>query len=214
MATQGPRLGRGHLKEDADAPIILDTTLSNAANAPNRERVVADVEFSLSVCHLYKPQVQLTACIRMLEYLKTIPAEKDERLRITSTNRIGEKDTTEGSAPFSLEGTATTTRQLCYFKLHLSSFISSLLASNRLIEQLVELDDIEKPDLEPLYRELVQVALEYTQIFSVMADAPPSSKPSLSAPEAGASSSPGPRFWKTLLHRCYDIIDRFVPLFT
>jgi U3 small nucleolar RNA-associated protein 10 len=55
MATQGPRLGRGLVKDDG------------------KDRVAPDVEFSLNVCHLYKPQVQLNASIRMIEYLQSLP---------------------------------------------------------------------------------------------------------------------------------------------
>lgn len=199
MATQGSRLGRiQHKVETSVAPAgpeaagTLDT---------DKEKVVPDVEFSLNVCHLYKPQVQLAACIRMLEYLKSLPAEKSERRRTAAPATASHLDGMEGSTPFALEGPATTTRQLCHFKLLLVSFISTLLASNHLIEQLVELDDDEKTALEPLYKQLVEAGLEYTQVVSQMADAPPPV-----SQQQGAN--PGPRFWRVLLHRCYDVIDR------
>ncbi len=179
MATQGPRLGRGLVKEE------------------EKDRIAPDVEFSLNVCHLYKPQVQLNACIRMIEYLQSLPVEKDERRRLTSTVN---KDMTEGSTPFSLE--VHSTRQLCHFKLLLVNFISTLLSSNRLVEQLVELDEAEKPSLEKLYRKLVETALEYTQSVSRLVDIP------LKVPSA--EQGPSPKFWRALLHRSYDVIDRFV----
>ena len=124
MATQGPRLGRGLVKDD------------------DKDRVAPDVEFSLNVCHLYKPQVQLNASIRMVEYLQSLPLEKDERLCLT---RNENKDMTEGSAPFSLD--VHSTRQLCHFKLLLVNFISTLFSCNRLVAQLVELDKTEKASL-------------------------------------------------------------------
>ena len=181
MATQGPRLGRGLVKEN------------------DKDRVTPDVEFSLNVCHLYKPQVQLNACIRMLEYLQTLPAEKEEQRRSTTA---ASKDMSEGSAPFSLE--VHSTRQLCHFKLLLVNFVSTLLSSNRLIEQLVELDEAEKPSLEAVYKKLVETALEYTQAVSRLVDMPVSS----------LENTPGPKFWRSLLHRCYDIIDRYCEVHT
>lgn len=179
MATQGPRLGRGLLKEDEGA----------------KDRVVPDVEFSLNVCHLYKPQVQLKACIRTLEYLQSLPIEKDEKRRPTAS---ANKDMSEGTAPFSVE--AHSMRQLCHFKLLLANFISTLLSSNRLIEQLVELDETEKPTLEPIYEKLIESSLQYTLTVSRLVDHPFK----VLAQEQG----PNPKFWRALLHRCHDIIDR------
>lgn len=178
MATQGSRLGRGLVKED------------------DKDRIVPDVEFSLNVCHLYKPQVQLNACIRMIEYLQSLPVEKDERRRLT---RNEDKDMTEGSTPFSLD--VHSTRQLCHFKLLLVNFISTLLSSNRLVAQLVELDDSEKPSLEKLYQKLVETALEYTQSVSRQVDLP--------LKVTSAEQGPNPKFWRALLHRSYDVIDRY-----
>ena len=177
MATQGPRLGRGLVKED------------------EKDRIAPDIEFSLNVCHLYKPQVQLHACIRMIEYLQSLPVEKEERRRLAP---VANKDMTEGSAPFSLE--VHSTRQLCHFKLLLVNFISTLLSSNRLVEQLVELDETEKPSLEKLYQKLVETALEYTQNVSRQVDLP--------LKTTSAEQAPNPKFWRSLLHRSFDIIDR------
>ena len=143
--------------------------------------------------------MQLNACIRMIEYLQSLPVEKDERRRHTSTVN---KDMTEGSTPFSLE--VHSTRQLCHFKLLLVNFISTLLSSNRLVEQLVELDEAEKPSLEKLYRKLVETALEYTQSVSRLVDVPLKS--------ASAEQGPNPKFWRALLHRSYDVIDRYIRL--
>ena len=178
MATQGPRLGRGLVKDDG------------------KDRVAPDVEFSLNVCHLYKPQVQLNASIRMVEYLQSLPLEKDERLCLT---RNENKDMTEGSAPFSLD--VHSTRQLCHFKLLLVNFISTLLSSNRLVAQLVELDETEKPSLEKIYQKLVETALEYTQSVSRQVDLP--------LKVTSAEQGPNPKFWRALLHRSYDVIDRY-----
>ena len=97
MATQGPRLGKMLMKGE-------DT----------KDRILADVEFSLNVCHLYPPRVQLKACIRMMEYLHSLPLEKEVQRRPSAT---AAKDMTEGSVPFSLD--IHTTRQLCNFKLFL-----------------------------------------------------------------------------------------------
>lgn len=179
MATQGPRLGRGLVKED------------------EKDRIAPDVEFSLNVCHLYKPQVQLNACIRMIEYLHSLPVEKEEQRRFTSAVN---KDMTEGSTPFSLE--VNTIRQLCHFKLLMVNFISTLLSSNRLVEQLVELDETEKPSLEKLYQKLVETALEFTQLVSRQVDLP--------LKMTSAEQGPGSKFFRALLHRCYDVVDRYL----
>lgn len=144
--TQGPRLG-GVAKGDAAADV--------------RDRLTADVEFAVNVCHLYRPHVQLKACARILEYLHSLPMEKADARRAQAAD-AGVKDMTEGSAPFALE--VHTTRQLCHFKLLLVNFVSTLLSSKRLIEQLVELDDADRPALEPLYRHLIETALQYTQV--------------------------------------------------
>ena len=177
MATQGPRLGKMLIKEE-----------------DSKDRMAADVEFSLNVCHLYQPRVQLKACIRMMEYLHSLPLEKQVQRTPSATS----VDMTEGSVPFSLD--IHTTRQLCNFKLFLVNFISTLLSSNQLIERLVELDEKEKLSLEELYRHLIEVALKYTQSMSRVVDQP------LASTELG----PNPKFWRALLHRCYDVIDRYV----
>jgi len=175
MATQGPRLGK-----------MLNKEMNS------KDRMAADVEFSLNVCHLYQPRVQLKACIRMMEYLHSLPLEKQVQRRPSATA----VDMTEGSVPFSLD--IHTTRQLCNFKLFLVNFISSLLSSNQLIERLVELDETEKQPLEELYRHLIEVALKYTQSISRVVDQP------LATGELGLS----PKSLRFLLHRCYDVVDR------
>ena len=179
MATQGPRLGRVLTKEE-----------QGGAN----DRITPDMEFSLNLVHLYQPQVQLKACIRMIKYLHSLPLEKEEKHRLRTT---AVKDMTEGSVPFSLE--IHSSRQLCHFKLLLINFISTLLSSNRLIEQLVELDETEKPSLEELYKQLIEVGLEYTQSISRAVD----------QPSIIGEQTPNPKFWRSLLHRCYDVIDRY-----
>ena len=181
MATQGPKLAGRGLSKGPEEP------------EAGRERIAADIEFALNVCHLYKPQVQLKACVRILEYLHSLPIEKDERLTVPSHGQA--KDMTEGSAPFALE--VHTTRQLCHFKLLLVNFISTLLSSKRLIEQLLELDDDAKTSLELLYQRLIEVGLQYTQSIARVMDQP-----------GAVELAPNPKFWRLLLHRCYDVLDR------
>ena len=181
MATQGPNLaGRGLSKgpEEREA---------------GRERIAADIEFALNVCHLYKPQVQLKACIRILEYLHSLPVEKDEWLALPS--QVQAKDMTEGTASFALE--VHSTRRLCHLNLLLANFISILLSSKRLIEQLLELDDYAKSSLELLYQRLIEVGLQYTRSIGRVMDQP-----------GAVELAPNPKFWRHLLHRCYDVLDR------
>ena len=192
MVTQGPRLGRGQAKEE---PHPLDA-----------DRIIPDVEFCLNVCHLYKPQVQLNACIRVLEYLGSLPAEKDEKYQRNRLTRpsIHRSSEAEGSAPFDLDAPSTTTRHLCHYKLLLAGFVAQLLASEKLVGQLSEeLDEAEAAALEPLYRRLLAAALECTQSASKLAE----TKQNLSP-----AAVPNLKFWRALLHRCYDVIDRFVAL--
>lgn len=133
----------------------------------------------------------------MIEYLHSLPVEKEEQRRFTSAVN---KDMTEGSTPFSLE--VNTIRQLCHFKLLMVNFISTLLSSNRLVEQLVELDETEKPSLEKLYQKLVETALEFTQLVSRQVDLP--------LKMTSAEQGPGSKFFRALLHRCYDVVDRYL----
>jgi hypothetical protein len=64
----------------------------------------------------------------------------------------------------------------------------------------VELDETEKPSLEKIYQKLVETALEYTQSVSRQVDLP--------LKVTSAEQGPNPKFWRALLHRSYDVIDR------
>lgn len=96
----------------------------------------------MSATCFIKPQDQLDACIRMTEYLQSLPLEKDDRRR---RRRNEDKDMTEGNTLFSLD--IHSPRQLCPFMLLLVNFLSTLLSLNRLV---VELDYTEKPLIEKL----------------------------------------------------------------
>lgn len=150
MATQGPRLGRGLVKEEG------------------KDRIAPHVEFSLNVCHPYNSQLQLNACTRMIEYLQLVPVEKDERCRLTSTFNKDTNTLQSWSAQY--YSTAVS-----FQVTPVVNFISTLLSAHGTTCRAV--DEVEKPSLEKLDRKLVGTALVYTQSVSRLVDIPLRSEP-------------------------------------
>ncbi|XP_064605769.1 LOW QUALITY PROTEIN: HEAT repeat-containing protein 1-like [Liolophura sinensis] len=159
---------------------------------------ISDMEFYLRLSTSFPPGQQLMAAKDALVYLASLPERKQDKVvtpkrspkGVTLRTSAGEKYDTE---IFSVD--VHTAKQLRHFKYAAVSLLVSLFESDSFIGQVAE---CEEADMLSYYKELLKTIMEYI------------TKLSRSAEEN--QSNPTSRFWRALLHKVYDLLEKVVSL--
>ncbi|XP_077981207.1 HEAT repeat-containing protein 1-like [Glandiceps talaboti] len=170
----------------------------NSADSENKAIIGAgkDIELCLSVCHYCTPGVQVKSLIQILQYLNSLPEDKDDKpalpgmLRPGRTPKSAEKKKTEPL--FNVE--RNTSKQLRQFKYVVVSFLPQLLASTTFVSQIAELSEDAMNEMKVLYQSLLEENLRYMAITARSLEA--------------NHEKPSVKFWRALLHKAYDILDK------
>uniref|UniRef100_A0A667YWY5 HEAT repeat-containing protein 1 n=1 Tax=Myripristis murdjan TaxID=586833 RepID=A0A667YWY5_9TELE len=145
-----------------------------------------DVDFWISLCCHFEVSDQLTSLIRILQYLMQLP-EANEPLK-DKTNKQNTKE--EEKLIFSVE--AHSSKELRHFKFLSVSFMAQLLASARFIGKVRPVHG--EPRIKGLSQYLLEEILRY--IHSVAR-----------CVEENADK-PTAKFWRALLNKSYDALDK------
>uniref|UniRef100_A0A667ZDD2 HEAT repeat-containing protein 1 n=1 Tax=Myripristis murdjan TaxID=586833 RepID=A0A667ZDD2_9TELE len=138
-----------------------------------------DVDFWISLCCHFEVSDQLTSLIRILQYLMQLPQDKDDAAK-------KKEEEEEEKLIFSVE--AHSSKELRHFKFLSVSFMAQLLASARFIGKVRPVHG------EPLGWGLLEEILRY--IHSVAR-----------CVEENADK-PTAKFWRALLNKSYDALDK------
>uniref|UniRef100_A0A667YWY1 HEAT repeat-containing protein 1 n=1 Tax=Myripristis murdjan TaxID=586833 RepID=A0A667YWY1_9TELE len=148
-----------------------------------------DVDFWISLCCHFEVSDQLTSLIRILQYLMQLPQDKDDAPAKRPAGRQAAKkkeEEEEEKLIFSVE--AHSSKELRHFKFLSVSFMAQLLASARFIGKVRPVHG------EPLGWGLLEEILRY--IHSVAR-----------CVEENADK-PTAKFWRALLNKSYDALDK------
>lgn len=151
------------------------------------ENVAKRLDIALTIILAFPVDVALKSAIKLLEYIKTFPADKED-------------DYTNENYSYTFNIKQHTQKQFRHYKYTLVTFLSNLLSSKVLINSLATLKQEELFSLEPIYKNLIINILTYIQHVS---------KSSPNIPQNQQS-----QYWKVLLHHCYDIMDSINALLT
>uniref|UniRef100_A0A667YWZ9 HEAT repeat-containing protein 1 n=1 Tax=Myripristis murdjan TaxID=586833 RepID=A0A667YWZ9_9TELE len=143
-----------------------------------------DVDFWISLCCHFEVSDQLTSLIRILQYLMQLPQDKDDE----TTSKKEEEE--EEKLIFSVE--AHSSKELRHFKFLSVSFMAQLLASARFIGKVRPVHG--EPRIKGLSQYLLEEILRY--IHSVAR-----------CVEENADK-PTAKFWRALLNKSYDALDK------
>uniref|UniRef100_A0A8C2FHI7 HEAT repeat-containing protein 1 n=1 Tax=Cyprinus carpio TaxID=7962 RepID=A0A8C2FHI7_CYPCA len=163
------------------------TQTSISATGAEKEAVVErDQDFWISVCCEFEVKEQLTSIIRILQYLMTLPQDKEEGKNCPL--HAVKKEETVSDVIFSVE--ANSGKDLRHFKFLSISFMAQLLASDRFVGKVADCEDITESTLQTLLEEVLRYIHAVARCVEDNADKPTA------------------KFWRALLSKSYDILDK------
>ncbi|XP_063234714.1 HEAT repeat-containing protein 1 isoform X2 [Bacillus rossius redtenbacheri] len=148
---------------------------------PDGDPVPMRVDFCLEFTLTFPPPVVVETCIRVVDYIVSLPASKD-----TKNSRSA------GLALFDIEQHSP--KQLRHFRYALSSFLVNLLSSTVLINKIASLGDDEISEMEPLYTSAIETVLGLIKSMAREADR--------------SVNSPNLKYWKIMLNQSYEILNK------
>ncbi|XP_073345886.1 HEAT repeat-containing protein 1 isoform X2 [Pagrus major] len=155
-----------------------------------------DVDFWISLCCQFEVTDQLTSLISILNFLLQLPDDKDDAAAKRPVGRRGAKKKEEEEKMeeliFSVE--AYSSKELRHFKFLCVSFMAQLLGSTSFIGKVADGGDIIDESLQQLQQRLLEEILRY--IHSVAR-----------CVEENADK-PTAKFWRVLLNKAYDVLDK------
>ncbi|XP_071318828.1 HEAT repeat-containing protein 1 isoform X2 [Trachinotus anak] len=157
-----------------------------------------DVDFWISLCCQFEVCDQLTSLINILNFLLQLPDDRDDAPVKVSVGRRGAKKKEEEEKErveeliFSVE--AHSSKELRHFKFLSISFMAQLLGSASFIEKVAGSGDVVEESLQQLQQRLLEEILRY--IHSVAR-----------CVEQNADK-PTAKFWRVLLNKAYDVLDK------
>uniref|UniRef100_A0A673MT98 HEAT repeat-containing protein 1 n=1 Tax=Sinocyclocheilus rhinocerous TaxID=307959 RepID=A0A673MT98_9TELE len=160
------------------------TQTSVSATGAEKEAVVErDQEFWISVCCEFEIKEQLTSMIRILQYLMTLPQDREEGKNCPL--HAVKKEETVSDVIFNVE--AHSGKDLRHFKFLSVSFMAQLLGSDRFVGKV-------GPNRKYLAGSSAEEVLRYIHAVARCV-------------EDNADKSTA-KFWRALLSKSYDILDK------
>ncbi|XP_039991801.1 HEAT repeat-containing protein 1 [Xiphias gladius] len=156
-----------------------------------------DVDFWISLCCQFEVTDQLTSLISILNFLHQLPDNKDDAPPKRSVGRRAAKKKEDEEEKveeliFSVE--THSSKELRHFKFLSVSFMAQLLGSASFIEKVADRGDGVDESLQQLQQRLLEEILRY--IHSVAR-----------CVEENADQ-PTAKFWRVLLNKAYDVLDK------
>uniref|UniRef100_A0A8C2ICA7 HEAT repeat-containing protein 1 n=1 Tax=Cyprinus carpio TaxID=7962 RepID=A0A8C2ICA7_CYPCA len=171
------------------------TQTSVSATGPEKEAVVErDQEFWISVCCEFEVKEQLSSMIRILQYLMTLPQDKEEppEKKRTRGRSAVKKEETVSDVIFNVE--AHSGKDLRHFKFLSVSLMAQLLGSDRFVGKVADCEDLTESTLQALQQNLLEEVLRYIHAVARCVE--------------DNADKPTAKFWRALLSKSYDILDK------
>ncbi|KAH0622511.1 hypothetical protein JD844_024882 [Phrynosoma platyrhinos] len=165
-------------------------SVTAVANGEKDTVLETDTEFWISVCCKFSVTEQLHSLMKVLDYLKKLPEnnEDDPGQKKSRQHRI--KSSSQENELFNVESHSG--KQLRHFKFLSVSFTSQLLASQSFVKKVVECEDAE--ELQEFEQRLLEDVLCYINVVAQSVEK--------------NAASPTAKFWRALLNKSYDVLDK------
>ncbi|XP_040922730.1 HEAT repeat-containing protein 1 isoform X2 [Toxotes jaculatrix] len=157
-----------------------------------------DVDFWISLCCQFEVTDQLTSLISVLNFLLQLPDDKDDAPAQRSVGRRGAKKKKEEEEEkveeliFSVE--AHSSKELRHFKFLSVSFMAQLLGSASFIGKVADGGGDDDEQLQQLQQRLLEEILRYIHSVARSVDQ--------------NADKPTAKFWRVLLNKAYDVLDK------
>ncbi|XP_076844012.1 HEAT repeat-containing protein 1 [Brachyhypopomus gauderio] len=168
------------------------TAAGGPHSAPEKEAVLErDQEFWVSVCCEFEVREQLVSFVKVLQFLVALPQDKEQVPERTGA-RGKKQDASVADVIFSVE--AHSGKELRHFKFLAVSFMAHLLASGSFVGKVADCEDLKEQGLQELEQSLLEETLRYIHAVALCVEK--------------NSDQPTAKFWRALLTKSYDILDK------
>ncbi|XP_041829297.1 HEAT repeat-containing protein 1 [Melanotaenia boesemani] len=156
-----------------------------------------DVDFWISLSCQFDVSDQLTSLVNILNFLLQLPDDKDDAAakcpigRQTAKKKEEEEEKVE-ELIFSVK--AHSGKELRHFKFLSVSFMAQLLGSSSFIQKMVDGGEDVDASLQPLQQRLLEEILRYIHSVARCAEE--------------NADKPTAKFWRVLLNKAYDVLDK------
>uniref|UniRef100_A0A8C3TWI2 HEAT repeat-containing protein 1 n=1 Tax=Catharus ustulatus TaxID=91951 RepID=A0A8C3TWI2_CATUS len=158
------------------------TKTVTATSSTDKDAVLeADTEFWISICCEFNVRSQFQSVMKIIQYLTELPENKEGNHKTEPEN--------DGQL-FNVESHSD--KQLRHFKFLSVSFMSQLLSSQSFVKKIVEYEGRE--ELQELEQRLLEEVLHYINTVASSVE--------------GNVDKPTAKFWRVLLSKCYDMLDK------
>ncbi|KAK0177360.1 hypothetical protein PV328_001422 [Microctonus aethiopoides] len=142
------------------------------------------LKFALTISLEFPPDVLIHVCVKLLEFLRSLPVEIDEN--------NGKKYTDSKKHIFDI--TNSTPKQLRHYKYTIIQFLSNLVSNSDFINRVAILDVDKTNQMVPYYNELFIQLIMMIESASKSADV--------------HQGKPKGKYWRVLVNNLYDILNR------
>ncbi|XP_037610453.1 HEAT repeat-containing protein 1 isoform X2 [Sebastes umbrosus] len=172
----------------------------NASSTSEKDAALEkDVDFWIALCCQFEVSEQLTSLINILHFLLQLPDDKDDAPVKRSVGRPGAKKKKEEEEEekveeliFSLE--AHSSKELRHFKFLSVSFMAQLLGSASFIGKVADGGEAVDESLQQLQQRLLEEILRYIHSVARCVE--------------DNADKPTAKFWRVLLNKAYDVLDK------
>ncbi|XP_078136067.1 HEAT repeat-containing protein 1 [Sander vitreus] len=178
----------------------LHATQSAAQSAASDkdEALEKDVDFWISLCCEFSVNDQLTSIINILNFLLQLPDDSDDAPVQRSLSRRGapkkKKSPEEEVLDLIFSPEAHSSKELRHFKFLSVCFMAQLLGSTSFIGKVSDGGDVEDESLQSLQQRLLEEILRYVHSVARCVE--------------NSADKPTAKFWRVLLNKTYDVLDK------
>ncbi|NXY67516.1 HEAT1 protein, partial [Glareola pratincola] len=167
------------------------TKTVTATSSTDKDAVLeADTEFWISICCEFNVQSQFQSMMKIIQYLTELPENKEDDPGPKKSRTCKTKIKNQDGQLFNVESHSD--KQLRHFKFLSVSFMSQLLSSQSFVKKIVECEETE--ELQKLEQRLLEEVLHYINTVASSVE--------------GNVDKPTAKFWRVLLNKSYDMLDK------
>uniref|UniRef100_A0A8B9K3U5 HEAT repeat-containing protein 1 n=1 Tax=Astyanax mexicanus TaxID=7994 RepID=A0A8B9K3U5_ASTMX len=169
-------------------------TALSTAGAEKEAALERDQEFWISLCCEFEVQEQLASLIKILQFLTSLPKDKEEVTdkRRGRGTRGQKKEESTTDLIFSVE--THSGKELRHFKFLSVSFMAQLLSSSSFVGKVADCEDLTEKALQNLQQSLLEENLRYIHMVAQCVEE--------------NADQPTTKFWRALLNKSYDVLDK------
>ncbi|XP_075352080.1 HEAT repeat-containing protein 1 isoform X1 [Mycteria americana] len=167
------------------------TKTVTATSSTDKDAVLeTDTEFWISICCEFNVRSQFQSMMKIIQYLTELPENKEDDPGPKKSRTCKTKLKNQDGQLFNVESHSD--KQLRHFKFLSVSFMSQLLSSQSFVKKIVECEETE--ELQKLEQRLLEEVLHYINTVASSVE--------------GNVDKPTAKFWRVLLNKSYDMLDK------